>query len=169
MSFLALSEGFSFSQQTNNSKHTDIMKHLLLMLALFVGVAAWGQSVGTAHMTLSGTGGSGKATIGALGLSAMSEGGSMTSLPINIMALPPDVVTALDEDDLEDVAISIRKGSIEVDAQGEYTCHIYDMQGRLVVMQNSTKGIALSLNSGIYVVSLSRQGKVVMARKIIVK
>ena len=45
----------------------------------------------------------------------------------------------------------------------------YDMQGRLVVMQNSTKGIALSLNSGIYVVSLSRQGKVVMARKIIVK
>lgn len=145
------------------------MKHLLLIVALFIGVASWAQSIGTVSMSLSGTGGSGKATIGALSFSATGEGGSMTSQPINIMALPPDVATALDEDDLEDVAISIRKGSIEVDAQGEYTCNIYDMQGRLVAMQNATKSIALSLNSGIYVVSLSRQGKVVMARKIIVK
>lgn len=145
------------------------MKHLLLLLALFIGVTAWGQSVGTAHMTLSGTGGSGTASIGGLGMSTLSEGGSMTTQTIHILALPPEVESALQEEDIEDVAISIRKGCIEVNAQGEYTCNIYDMSGKLVAMQNATQRIAINLNRGIYVVSLSRQGKVVMARKIIVK
>lgn len=169
MPFSALSGGFSFSQQTSNSKHTDIMKHLLLIVALFVGVTAWGQSVGTVSMTLSGTGGSGTASIGTLSVSASGEGGSMTTQSVDILALPPEVATALEEEDIEDVSISIRKGSIEVNAEGEYTCNIYDVQGKLVAMQNATKGISLNLNRGIYVVSLSRQGKVVMARKIIVK
>lgn len=145
------------------------MKHLLLIVSLFMSVAVWGQSVGAVTMTLSGTGGSGKATIGTLSMSAWGEGGSMTTQTIATYSLPADVATALDEDDIEDVAISIRKGIVEVNAEGEYTCNIYDVQGKLVAMQNATKGIALNLNRGMYVVALTRQGKVVMARKIIVK
>ena len=86
------------------------MKQILLVIALCLSVTSWGQSIGKISMTLSGPGGSGTASIGTLSLSASGEGGSMTSQNVNTLALPPEVATALDEEDLEDVAISIRKG-----------------------------------------------------------
>ncbi len=145
------------------------MKHLLLLTAFFMSVVAWGQSVNTPTMTLTGEGGSAIGMITSGLVSGTGEGGSFVSPVLDVYTLPEEVATALEVADIEDVAITVTAGKITIAAEGNYECNIYDVMGRLVAMQRATGPAGFNVASGVYVVAVSRSGKVVCARKTLVK
>jgi len=144
-------------------------KKLLLMFVLALAPMLCMAQATVTSISLSGSGGSGVGTVGGITFHFSGEGGSIDSQNAIPMSLPQEVATALESNDIEDVELTIRNGKVEIKAEGEYTCNIYDITGKHVAMQNANQPVSIDLASGIYVVAITRQGKVVCARKISIK
>lgn len=145
------------------------MKYALLTLLLMVGISAFAQSVNTPTMTLAGENGSAVCYFSSLSVVGCGDNGTLTSPALDTYVLPAEVATALEAEDIEDITITVTRGKISVTAEGNYECNIYDVAGRLVAMQKVRLSSSIGLERGIYVVAISREDKVVCARKVIVK
>lgn len=145
------------------------MKYLLLLTAFFMSVVAWGQSVSSATMILSGPGGSAVGMVSSSETLGSGSNGSFSSSVLDIHVLPTEVATALESADIEDIAITVSNGKINVSAEGYFECNVYDVSGRIVAMQRSSVPVGFNVASGLYIVAVSREGKVVCARKTLVK
>ncbi len=97
------------------------------------------------------------------------SGGSLSSFVLDICSLPAEVTTALESADIEDIDITVSNGKITVSAEGNFECNVYDVSGRIVAMQRSSVPVGFNVASGLYIVAVSREGKVVCARKTLVK
>ena len=147
------------------------MRHLIIVLSLMLSMAAMGQSVERITMTLSGEGGSAVGVLSSLSVTATNADETLKASPAQAdgVNLPYAVGTALNAADIENVSITTSNGKISVNAEGNYTCDIYDASGRQVAMQKAKSTMSIELESGLYVVAITREGKVVCARKVIVK
>ncbi len=122
-------------------------------------------------MTLSGEGGSVVGVLSSLSVTATNADETLrasTALTDGVN-LPYAVGTALNSADIENISIITSSGKISIDADGSYTCDIYDASGKHVAMQMAKSAVSIEVESGLYVVAITREGKVVCARKVIVK
>lgn len=140
-------------------------------MSLMLSMVAMGQSVERMTMTLSGEGGSAVGVLSSLSVTATNADETLKASPAlaDGVNLPYPVATALDAEDVENISITTSNGKISVNAEGNYTCDIYDASGRQVAMQRAKSAVSIELESGLYVVAITREGKVVCARKVIVK